>query len=486
MATDEKQPAVTVPKLAAMPFPVQSAAMPDPSGTKETLINLYAQEAPKQGRSSVLIRNTPGLALSQAYGLGPVKMINTDLPGSVFVVSGERLYKTTNPGGVSKTIDMGYIGTPTTTGAITPFISIAVGPTHVVVCVQPYAYAASATDTMVHRIQATSDGTMPSVTSVAYVGGYYVFTVLDSSQFFSSSALDPDTYNALDFAFSDKRPNIILRAESHLGLLWLMGQGAVEVWSLSGSGDFPFAPEPGGVIDEDVISGLSVAKVDSSLFWLSGTGIVFRQSGYKATRISTDSIESQIQAYANMHGGLSAALIATAFEFVYEGHTFYALTLQSPGDSGVTWVYDCATALWHNRSSSMTGVGRWRVNCAASAGSYLLGDSYSGYLFSQSEGVSDDAGMPANRIAIAPPSVSTERVFMSRLEVECQLQQQPIKLDWSDDDGATWSTPRIMSVTGKRAYTTRLGSYYRRTNRLSTTGTVRLYSINAVQTGSAS
>jgi hypothetical protein len=454
------------------------------SGSQERLVNLFAEPAPAGSTSDVVLRNTPGLYLSFAVGTGPVHLVTNDTPTATYIVSGSSLYRRTAPNGVQTIIAMGDIGAPASTGVnATPFnYTSAENTDFVVVCSPPNAYAAKLTDLAVHKITATDQGIIPGISSVAYVGGYFVFTVPDSSQFFVSAALDPNTYDALDFATADTAANILLRAVSHLDRLWLLGQNGVEIWTLSGN-DFPFILDAGGYIPYGVASATSISIADNSIFFLSTTSAVMRTVGYKVQRVSTDAIEAQIRDYLLIGTASVSGAAVRGISFSIEGKEFYALTLQWPGNPGRTWVFNCATTIWHEQSTSPNGVGRWRVNCGAGG---LLGDAYSGAVYALSDSTPNDGGSDAARIAVSSPVWNnTALVFQSRFEIDCERgSSTPVQLDWSDDDGVTWKGGRQLSLQARRSVATRMGSFRKRTYRLTFPSVhMRVYGAYALASG---
>lgn len=462
------------PKMQPIPFATESAEGDSNSATLERLVNLYAEVAPPGARSKITLRSTPGLLTTNVFGTGPVLAMNSDLPGRLYVVSGTRLIRQTD----TSVDDMGDVGSPT--ASYSSIVTIATGPTQVVVCVPPRAYGARVDETALHPITGTTDSPFPGASSVAYIDGYFVFTADEnSSRFFTAKLLDPNSFDALDFAYSDATPNVIRRVVEHLERLWFMGESAIEIWYNSGDLDFPFRRDFGGVIPYGVMSPKSVAICDGSVFWLATNGMVMRNDGYKAARVSTHAIETRIHNYLGVTGTPSLG-IGEAFSFTDDGHPFYVLTLTKQNDPGLTLLLDCATKLWHERSSDAGGSGRWRPNCAALSGQVVLGDSASGAVFQIAPASSQEAGVDVPRIAVSPPiSNASRRATMDCLEIVCELGGSPLVLDYTDDAGATWRGDRTLNLSGKRARTNRLGSFYQRTLRLRTTGRVRIFEAEA-------
>jgi hypothetical protein len=120
-----------------------------------------------------------------------------------------------------------------------------------------------------------------------------------------------------------------------------------------------------------------VAKLDNSVFWLGsdarGNGIVYRNQGYNAQRVSTHAIEWQIQQYGVLND-------AIGYSYQQDGHSFYVLVFPT---AQATWVFDVATGAWHERAY-WDGVQyrRHRSNCQANfAGQVLVGDWENGRVY---------------------------------------------------------------------------------------------------------
>jgi hypothetical protein len=136
------------------------------------------------------------------------------------------------------------------------------------------------------------------------------------------------------------------------------------------------------------IAAFSVAKLDNGLFWLGadarGKGIVYRANGYAAERISTHAVEWQIQEYGNLSDAL-------AYTYQQDGHSFYVLIFPS---ANTTWVFDVATALWHERAAFINGsFTRHRSNCQmAFGGEIVVGDHELGNIYAYDLDVFTDNG----------------------------------------------------------------------------------------------
>ena len=467
--------------MQRIPLPLESyehASLPLDS---QRLLNVYAEQAPDDARSRTPLITLHGLLTHLNVGDGPIKAMNDDMSGVIYLVSGTHAWRmlVTLTGLTMQ--DLGDIGVPDS-GVIPDQVTmytIAVGQNAAVFCVPPRAYTCShgATDTL-NQI----GGDFPGASTVCYHDFYFVYTAYEnSSRWFISRLNDPADFDALDFAFADAFPNTIRRILPLRTYLWITGENGIEIWYDAGNADFPYRRLSGGVIPFASSTPRSLAIADNSLFWLGPACMVYRSVNSAAKRISTHAIERVI-----LNAGGSPSLVS-ALSYAIDGHIFYVLNFPN-----FSIAYDCATEKWQDRSAA-DGVGRWRVDCACKfVQTTLLGDSLSNSLFVPDYDVGQEDGVAVARSITLPPLyAATRRAFCARVEIELEsgittLESGLVTLEWSDDGGHTFTGgPRVMQSgadtgnTRKRLFTTRLGSFRQRVFRISLAGGTKIYGVDA-------
>lgn len=435
------------------------------NASAQRLLNAYMEPMPEDAANRFVVRASPGLLPRFSMGPGPTRALNDTLPGRLYTVSGGEFWRLrpATDGGAE------YVGAVDNNTAMA---TIAVGPVNGCVVVTPNAWAFDHLGGL-----RPIGGDFPGAASVAYLDGYFIFTsVQNNSQFFVSALLDAETIDPLDFAFADQTPNVIRRVISHRRQIWLMGEAGIEVWYNSGDADFPFRPVAGGVIVPGTTSPKAVAVADGSVWWIGSDGIVFRSNGYQAARVSTHAIERDVAKYSPTNEAIMCS-------YSHEGHWSVAINLQSILYPGKTIIYDCASQMWHERSSGAAGAGPWRGAYAGHAeGVTLIGDASTGQLHVLDNLTSSDVGQVLRREVVLPEITAHGlRAFMSRLEVELETgninSPFEIRLSWSDDGGITYTGERAITTGAPgeyrhRVYFTRLGSFRRRMLRLRCDGLV--------------
>lgn len=467
--------ALTSKKSHRITLPRQSYPLDSPQGSREDLLNLYAEVHPSEdARTKMFLRSTPGLVEGPSFGAGPVRATE-GLRSVLYAVSGTQAYRLTTAGGP---IALGAVASALPNDLVT----IAVGPNQVVFCTPPYAYVCNHTDASLTQI--TSDVFVHGVSSVAYLDGYFIFAELDSGIVRFSKLTDAGDFDAFAFASTEAMPDIVVRVIAHRGVLVIFGNDSIEFWQDVGATPVPFQRISGGVVYGGTISPATIASFNNTLGWLGRDLLVYQlASGFRAERISHYALEHDLLSYGDIRNARGCSINQ-------DGHWCYVLTFPTPSK---TWAYDAATQLWHRRTSP-GGAGRWRANCAAHFGQTpMVGDYASGKLFFVSPETDTDDGVQIQRMAIFPPlNYEARRLFMSRLEIEMETGSLHtpdfVQLDWSDDGGANYSPVRTLNParnTGdfrRRVYTTRLGSFRTRHLRLQALGAMTIYAADADMT----
>lgn len=456
--------------MQRIPFPTESYQHPSKPLSAKRLLNLFAAKAPPDSRSEIVLESSPGTVFRETLQVGgQVHAFNTDLVGGFYAVSGDHAFR--NSDGV--TVDLGFVGTSSDVflpSQIGP--TIAVSPTVVVICVPPRAYTA-AHDGALNEI----GGTFPGADSVTFIDGYFIFTQVNrGTTWFISKIDDPTMFDALDFANLEGHTNILYRAIAEKNELWLGGASGWEVWYDSGNADFPFRRRSGGIIPYGLATPLSIGQIDGSVFWVCDDGNAYRSAGYTGQVVSTEAIAALIR--------LANPESTRGLTYMQDGHAFYCVEL---GDRTVC--YDCATKQWHDRSSSIDGTGPWLAKVAGRIGpGTYIGDAL-GRLYNLSLDADSDNGVLVPRQFTMPGLwAGTSRGFCNRVEIEMEVgtdaSHGDVLLDWSDDGGYNFRAPRVLSAgglgdLGVRLYTTRLGSFHKRTFRVTAHGRPRFYGVDA-------
>lgn len=382
---------------------------------------MYAEAVPG-GNPIVLAR--PSLVASTSVGPGPIRGILCEpgvFSGATFAVSGGRLFRDAS--------DLGSIGgAGRVTMAATAAMLVLSDGTSL------YNYNGSSLTTA-----SFPDGA--PVQWLGRIGGYFVAIRGGDSQRFYWSA-DGVTWNALDFASAERKPDPLVGGLVIGDTLYLFGSATVEIFVQSDNADAIFVrldqrSYPVGAWGRDTI-----CLHDNTACWVTNEGLVVRdEDGPK--RISTHSIEERIKSASSLD----------AWSFKWSGHAFYVLNIGGQG----TFVCDSATSEWAEWGTyAETG---WiaAVGCMSGT-SVIVGSNSTGALYTLDDDVAEDATGVVQRIfaALAPVNKATPchnlLIEASTGQVATLATAPEVEMRYSDDYGNTWGDWEAVSLGEQGEY----------------------------------
>lgn len=307
--------------------------------------------------------------------------------------------------------------------------------------------AVGTVDNIIHPI--VSANFFPTQT-VTFQDSYFIGVERATQGMFVSNPNNV-TFPALNVAFKEGSPDILVSAQSINRVLYMFGAKSFEVWWDAGQSSVtPFQRQDGRNSQFGCLAPFSICKLGDSFCWLGqtdqGTGMVFSFTNAVPTRISTNAVEFALQSYGDLSG-------STAYAYQQEGHFFYCLNC--PG-ANTTWVYDGGTQLWSERQSVIDGVmGRDRAegHCMLN-GQHIVGDYLTGTLYVLDLDAYTENGAPIYRIRQSPHvSNNLNGLFYRLLELDFQFgvgdnsnPSPTVTLQLSRDGGQTFGVPMDSSL----------------------------------------
>lgn len=432
----------------------------------ERLVNAYAEAAPPEGKAPVAVMRAPGISSFADVGSGPGRGLYT-FKGSLYAVSGPKLYKVSEAGGVSEI------------GAVSgsDVVSFAENPTQLVVCSSAGSYYSDGAS-----VTKISDADFVDGAQCTAIDGYIAFRKKNSGQWFTSDLNNAASYDALNFATAEGMADNIVGIIADHRQVVLMGAQSAELWYNAGTSGFSFERDSNGFIELGCASGATLAKADNTVMWLASDLTVRRLDGITPVRISTHAIEQEIKKYTVSD--------AYAFSYTDAGHILYVLTFPT---SGATWVYDATTQEWHERETY--GLSRWRpCSSAAAYGKIFFQDYETGKVGFLDSSVYTEWG-ETQRVETTFPSVYNNHGLINHATLEIVVEtgvglstgqgsDPQMTLERSDDGGRTWKThaTKSMGKVGeyrKRVKWDRLGQARDRVYRISVSDPVKFVIVDA-------
>jgi hypothetical protein len=425
-------------------------------------INLYLEQD-KEGGVPAALYGIPGMHAEFTLPKGPCRGVSF-MNGQTFMVSGDTLYEVTGGSPVA----LGQIQT-----SLGP-VSMANNDNQLMIVdgVAGYIYGAP-------TLGVIADPDFPNgVTQVAWEGQFFIVGTDGSKQFFISKLGDGSTWDGLDFASAENKPEIIVSFIVHHDRLLIFTEDGAEQWVNTGGALFAFSRDNGSSIEVGCEARDSVVTMNNGVYWLGrdrdGGGMVYALQGGVPQRISTHAIESVLQ-----HASVRSDAYAIAYQ--QGGHSFYCLTVPSLER---TFVYDAATQKWAERAEWISASGsyrRWHPRFHLYDGrKHIVTDWQSGAVWSL------DQSIPTQRWLrqTAPLKTNLERQSFWMVELDMEVGVSEIGIEghvmmrFSDDGGKKWSNERSVSIgvlgdTNARVRFPRCGSGRNRVFEFSGTDTYR-------------
>ncbi len=293
-----------------------------------------------------------------------------------------------------------------------------------------------------------TDVDFPGSRMVSELDGFFIVQDPATDQFYISAVDDGLTWDALDFASAESRPdNIAAHIVINREALFL-GEQTTEWWFVGGG---TFALDRRTVSAVGCVAPWSVKRADNTVLMIGrdehGSGLVYQIAGYQAKRVSTFALEAELQASTDISA-------ASAFVFQWHGETFYCL--QVPG-MATTPVYQLSTGSWFDLAD-LDSDGQFKAFRAVdhfyAFGAHIL-LSQDGKMWRLSDSVNKYGDDRRVCERVSPHSAGRMRELVKYSEFVADVttgeaaeagEEQFVELSWSNDGGRTFGDPVLRSI----------------------------------------
>lgn len=420
--------------------------------TRQRRLNCYFENRRDKDKTAIACYGTPGLAAA----FMPSTPLNSPLRGflgtqnSLFLVAYNR-FQSVSASGSSL-----FSSSVNTSSGI---CSLAFNETQVVIVDGSEGYLYTPGSSTFAVIGASFPNGARTVT---YVSSFFVAEQPGTQQFWVSNAGDGSTWGGLAFASASAYSDNVLAVDNLAGILWVFSQQHIEPWQAQGTMPQPFAPIVAGVSEYGLAAIFSRAHVDQSIIFLAQTreGQVqfVRLQGFVFNRISDPDIERIIN-------GFSTVSDAVALSYESGEHKFYQISFPTANRS---FLYDTSTGLW---SDVQTGPSISPVRHQANLSAYYAGQTYvsdyaTNQVYTLSPTAYTDNGTTIARELVTRHVLSNfDRIRISLLYLDMETgvglqtgqgSNPQIMLQYSKDNGRTWSAERWVALGPIGQYLTRV------------------------------
>lgn len=321
-----------------------------------------------------------------------------------------------------------------------------------------------------------------SVRGWAYLDGtLYVMT--QTNQIFGSANLDdPGVWDPLNVIIARNGPDAAVALCRHKEYVMALKESSTEFFYNAGNPTgSPLSSLRGSKIPYGCANAYTVQSIDDETVWVSrGEGGIYqvvRLTNLRPTVVSTPPIDRILR---NFNGwvGSASALLTYSFQLKLAGHRFYGVSLPvgvfdyvsgTTTFTFLTLVYDLDENLWYRWTSASSDTS-WEVSGTAGPDTsrrVIMQNYVTGNIHSISEDYiqSSDAGVvPPVDIYTPAHDFGTQRskTLSAMYFKGNRIPGALIDVRYSDDDFASWSNFRQISLEDKRPMLGDCGEFYRR------------------------
>jgi hypothetical protein len=395
-----------------------------PVGNQHTK-NFYIEVDPQANEQAVLMP-FPGCKYFTVSGSGAGRGV-LEYGGNIYVVSGTELYRITSG------------GTATLIGTISGSnrVGMADDGTNLVITVgdaKPYTYDGT-------TLTQGSDADLPNANTVIYINSRVIYDRPLGTAF--ADLDDPLVVNSANIlnanTDSDSNVAVVKRGQQ----IFAFGNKTIEPINFTSSGTPPYARINSAVQPVGTVSAHSVASNKEYVYFLGSDRNVYRMQGFQSMPISNPAIGSDIEGYSVVSDAYGVC-------FNFDSQFFYLLTFPT---EDVTWLYNQNSGLWTNLGYGVSGA-HLIAGYVYAFNKHLVIDRRNGNIYELDfETFTDNSGViqrqrTTKTIQGKDYGMTGKTLFMSRLEliieggVSLVSAQSQVIMQYSDDNGQTWSTER--------------------------------------------
>lgn len=424
-----------------IPIPLRSNPGAFKLQGEATVLNAYAQFEGPEAKAATILRSCAGLKRFGNDAAAPCRgMIHIEEDDVVYHVNGLNLYQKESDGTLTQM-------------AIIPgngpvhFARNDAEPPLTMVVAEGLAYEISEGSATFKKYDFTPAG-------VTFAGGR--FLLWESSGRVWYSDINSSDVDGLSFFEAEGDPDGLTKVQGSINTVYLVGKRTTEIWQVTTDANSPFGRVGGAHMRFGSESPHSIREFNEGIVLIDNNSTVKFVTGFNDQTISTNEITRLINSEAD-----KSAIVG--FTYVQEQNHFYCLQ-----GTGWTREYNATTQAWHKRQT--LGREDWDSIYSVEAwGKKIFGSKTLG-LFSELDdtihtenGREMVFGFVTPIIHAHPQGLSFRSIDLDVETGGADIGREPMLMfDYSDDNGRTWSTERMVGLGNqgdylKRARITGLG-----------------------------
>lgn len=429
--------------MALLPFPVVGPTYTNRSlpVSAQVTRNFYIDLSP-QGNEPVSLQPFPGLKPFATTGFGVnrgVGKFNDDF----YTVTGNTLFKVSSSGVSTSigTID-GIERCVLETDGNNLIISITTG--------KPYTYDGT-------TLTQGTDIDLPEAATVTYINRRVVYDGNNADVVFADLD-DPLSVNSLNITIAESEPDDMRAVKAHNSQVYAFGAISIEPYYNSGVGNPPYQVITNSTEDLGLHAIHSVASNKDFVYFLGSDLVPYRIAGLAVQPIGNPAIGQAIRNYTD-----SSDAFGVTFRF--DSLSFYLLSFPTGNE---TWLFNEQSGMWTNLAFNTDGSQHLISGYEFIYNKHIVADRRNGNIYEMDFDTFTDNGeviqWQRDTLSIDGGTFGApgNTVFMDRLELMIETgqslvtEESQIIMQFSDDNGRTFSSERFADVGQQGDYTYRL------------------------------
>jgi hypothetical protein len=264
-----------------------------------------------------------------------------------------------------------------------------------------------------------------AVRKIIFHDGLFIAARADGHKWYWSAVLNALSWDALDFASGESRPDALLDMHVIHDMLYLFGSETLEPWANTGNPDIPYQRQELAILSKGIRGTGCLVEIDGAISFVGSDNMayVLREG---TERVSDHGIEEQI----------AASTEVSCFGYIMDGHSFFVIRLDSQ-----TFAFDVATRQWSELAS--VGFDNFRATCATHPGTVPV---FGGDKLFTMDGWADD-GDEIEKLFTAAIPLDGGTAEIDNLQIDCNVGWTELLAGQGSDPMAELRTSRDAGAT---------------------------------------